>query len=266
MYQLTSPLEIYKHLPKTNCRQCDERTCLAFAAAVIQGRKKLEKCPYLDKDFIENAEVVTNEPVSLEKHMQHVLERLQREIKTVDFNAAAGRTGASLVNGNLVIKSLGRLFTVEPDGTIRSDCHVIPWVTLPLLSYIISSAGKEVSGTWVPFRELEKGATWLPLFEQRCEKPLKRIADNYTGLFGDLLEIFGGQEINQETDGEIMLVLYPLPKVPLLIKYKPKDELDSKLNIFFDRTAEDNLGVESLYLLCAGLVIMFEKIAMRHGK
>jgi hypothetical protein len=62
------------------------------------------------------------------------------------------------------------------------------------------------------------------------------------------------------------LVLHPLPKVLLLICYwKPEDDLASDLNIFFDSKAEENLNIESIYTLGTGLVIMFEKLALRHG-
>lgn len=44
-----SPLSLYKHLPRTNCRRCGELTCLAFAVGVIQGRYKLEQCPTLQE-------------------------------------------------------------------------------------------------------------------------------------------------------------------------------------------------------------------------
>ncbi|MDH7578716.1 MAG: (Fe-S)-binding protein [Bacillota bacterium] len=38
---------LYKHLPRTNCRECGELTCLAFATGVIQGRYEAEQCPHL---------------------------------------------------------------------------------------------------------------------------------------------------------------------------------------------------------------------------
>ena len=263
--QLNNPLDVYKHLPKTNCRECLEPTCLAVAAAVIQGKKQLEKCPHLDQSVLERASVITNEPISLANQQEQMLEQLKKEIITVNFASSTERLGAVLHGEKLAIKILGRDFVVDNGGNITSACHVIHWVTIPLLSYIVSSAGKDIAGAWMPFRELKKGMIWLPLFEQRCEKPLKQIADKYTGLFADLLHIFGGKQMDNHSNEEIHLILYPLPKVPILIKYKPKDELDSKLNIFFDRTAEENLNIESLYFICAGLVVMFEKIAVRHG-
>ena len=37
-------LEIFKRLPRTNCRECGEVTCLAFAAKVYMGQESVDKC------------------------------------------------------------------------------------------------------------------------------------------------------------------------------------------------------------------------------
>jgi acetyl-CoA decarbonylase/synthase, CODH/ACS complex subunit gamma len=42
-----SGLDIYKHLPKTNCRECGFPTCLAFAMALAKRQATLDKCPYI---------------------------------------------------------------------------------------------------------------------------------------------------------------------------------------------------------------------------
>lgn len=44
------PLEVYKLLPKTNCRECGLSTCLAFAAGLIGGNKCIEDCPELVRE------------------------------------------------------------------------------------------------------------------------------------------------------------------------------------------------------------------------
>jgi len=44
MRQRPPALEIYKRLPGTNCRQCGELTCLAFAVQVNLGQAPLERC------------------------------------------------------------------------------------------------------------------------------------------------------------------------------------------------------------------------------
>jgi len=39
-------LQIFKLLPKTNCKKCGMPTCLAFAMALAQKKAKLEDCPF----------------------------------------------------------------------------------------------------------------------------------------------------------------------------------------------------------------------------
>jgi len=43
-------LEILKLLPKTNCRECGEATCMVFAARVAEGAKGPEQCPSLNEE------------------------------------------------------------------------------------------------------------------------------------------------------------------------------------------------------------------------
>jgi ArsR family metal-binding transcriptional regulator len=44
------PLDIWKLLPQTNCGECEEATCMAFAFLLIQGKKALDNCPVLQND------------------------------------------------------------------------------------------------------------------------------------------------------------------------------------------------------------------------
>jgi acetyl-CoA decarbonylase/synthase complex subunit gamma len=46
----SSPLNLYKFLPKTNCGDCGEATCMAFAAGLIAREKTVEDCPPLVKE------------------------------------------------------------------------------------------------------------------------------------------------------------------------------------------------------------------------
>jgi acetyl-CoA decarbonylase/synthase complex subunit gamma len=45
-----SPIDVYKLLPKTNCKECGEENCLAFATKLVNREVTLEKCkPLLTK-------------------------------------------------------------------------------------------------------------------------------------------------------------------------------------------------------------------------
>ncbi|GAB6156630.1 hypothetical protein JCM17380_53840 [Desulfosporosinus burensis] len=265
MSQLDNPLEIYKLLPKSNCKQCGVATCLAFAAAVIKGQKRLAECPHLESRIIEELDGKIIKQMTPKEQLKQVLEPLKREIVTVDFSASVERLGARLSGDNLTIKCLGKDFTVSAEGAIITECHNNVWVMVPLLNYIIDSAGKELSGKWVSFRELSNETVWDAFFEQRFEKPLKQLTDIHPDLIEDMIYIFNGKPVETSFTSDISLVLHPLPKLPILICYtKPEEDLESKLNVFFDTTAEDNLNVDSIYRLCVGLLVMFQKITSRH--
>jgi ArsR family metal-binding transcriptional regulator len=43
-------LDIWELLPRSNCRQCGEATCLAFAVGLLQQKRELAECPPLQAD------------------------------------------------------------------------------------------------------------------------------------------------------------------------------------------------------------------------
>lgn len=43
-------IEILKILPKTNCRECGQSTCMVFATLVAQGAKTADDCPDLSEE------------------------------------------------------------------------------------------------------------------------------------------------------------------------------------------------------------------------
>ncbi len=58
-------LEIYKHLPKTNCKECGSPTCLAFAMALASGKASLEDCPYVSDEAKEALDSAAAPPIKL---------------------------------------------------------------------------------------------------------------------------------------------------------------------------------------------------------
>lgn len=50
-------MQVVKLLPKTNCKECGQSTCLVFSTLVIQGAKGADDCPPLAG---ENKQLLTN--------------------------------------------------------------------------------------------------------------------------------------------------------------------------------------------------------------
>ena len=258
-------MQVFTLLDKSNCRKCGEKTCLAFAAAVFRGEKDISACPLLSEELVARYSAVKgNKRTSEEAEAQ--LDVLLKNLQRLDFAEAAARTGGTLQDGRLSIKILGKDFSVSRRGEFFSTIHVNPWVTIPFLSYIINCQGSRLSGEWVSLRELDGGMERYPLFRKRCEEGMKRIGDVYTDLFDDMVHLFQGRQVESRFDADISVVLPVFPRVPLLICYWGAAEgMESSLNIFFDRSVDQNLGAESAFSLGSGLTQMFEKLAMQHG-
>ena len=266
MSHINNPMEIYKLLNGSNCRECNEKTCMAFAVAVFKGRKPIHACPYLDKEVIERYGGDIDKPNTVDEYKAEAIEALKQKISRIDLSKAAERLGARFSNNKLTIKVFGKNFSVDTKGNLSSDVHINAYMAVPALNYILNGAGKPAQGNWITFRELTGGPSRYAHFQQRCEKPLKRVADTYTGLFKDMLDIFDGKKIVSHIDSDISILLHPLPLFPLMVCYwKPEEGLDSSLHIYFDSVSDDNLDIESIYTMNEGIALMFEKIALRHG-
>lgn len=260
-----TPLEIYKVLPKTNCGLCLLPTCLAFSAAVIAGRKKLADCPSLNEEKITRLSGNLVQRSTMEPAQAEFIDRLEKKIATLDLDRIAPVIGGRFHNNKLIVPALGKEFHIDRLGHVTSECHVIPWVKAPLLSYVTNEKHMDITGNWISFRELQGGMDWQGLFTSRCEMVLKKLADEHPALLGDIIDLFMGIPTT-EFQADIGLILHPLPHIPILICYQsPDEDMESELTIFFDACCGVNLHIKSIFTLCSGLVQMFDKIAKLHS-
>ncbi|PIN86859.1 hypothetical protein COV19_02535 [Candidatus Woesearchaeota archaeon CG10_big_fil_rev_8_21_14_0_10_44_13] len=58
-----SPFNLYPHLPKKNCRECGESTCLAFAVKLLNREAELEKCPHVNDEQKSKLKAMFEPPV-----------------------------------------------------------------------------------------------------------------------------------------------------------------------------------------------------------
>lgn len=267
MSEFNNTMDVFKLLPKTNCRKCNKPTCLAFAAAVYQGQIALSECPLIDEHTLNTYGIKKENGVSrLEQDYVAAIDDLKQQIQRTDLASRADILGGKFLNGKLTLKVMGKDFSVDEKGEISTDIHVNRWITPPLLDYVLSSKGLALAERWVPFRELETSKDWSRFFEHQCVGLFKKIADSNPSFFEDIIELFNGRPVENHYDADISLVIKPLPLLPILICYNhPEDGLDSDLNLFFDTTADKNLPVQNIYTLTTGLANMFAKLAVNHG-
>ncbi len=239
---------------------------MAFAAAVFMGRKELFQCPLLSREITAVYANQVRKPHALEEDFNRVLDKLKSSLIKINLPTRADDIGATYNKDKLSLKIMGKDFSIDKEGKAFSDIHVNSWTYVSVLNYIIHCKGLPLAKSWVPLREFPGGQDWFRLFGQQCENVLKKTADTYPDLFSDLVHTFGGKQIVNQYQSDISVVLFPLPKVPMLLCYwRPEDGMGSSLNLFFDESAESNLGMDGLYLLGTGIARMLERLARRHG-
>jgi acetyl-CoA decarbonylase/synthase complex subunit gamma len=60
-------MQIYKLLPRTNCKDCGFPTCMAFAMQVAAKQKALTDCPHISQDSLESMSEASAPPMKLIK-------------------------------------------------------------------------------------------------------------------------------------------------------------------------------------------------------
>lgn len=259
-------MEIFRVLDKSNCRKCGEKTCLAFAGAVYTGNRRLEECPSLTSDVIASfRDENVGEKRPDDQQEEYIAELIDKVVR-LDFPAAARRIDARMKGPVLTVSVLGKNIGIRQDGSLATDLHVIPWMIIPLLDYVLHCQGVPVTGDWISFREMAGGKEKYALFKKRGEDVLKELADKYPDFFEDIVHMFRGKKVDKRFESDVSVVLYPFPLVPIMICYWKADEgLGSSLNLFFDKSIDVNLGIDSTYFLGAGLTQMFYRLALHHG-
>ncbi len=266
MSQFKSVIEIFNLLEKSNCRRCGEKTCLSFSAAVFMGKKELRECPLLSHEVTAQYTPQKRKANASEDDFNRMVHTLKASLQKIDLAARAELIGGTYDAGKLSLKVMGKDFKIDAEGKVYTDIHVNSWIYVSVLNYIVNCQGRPVTANWVPLRELPGGQDWRRLFAQQCEKRLKKTADTYDDLFADLVSMFSGKQVVSEFQSDIAVVVSPLPMIPMLICYwKPEERMGSSFNLFFDDTAEGNLGMDGLYLLGTGFALMLEKLAQQHG-
>lgn len=266
----TTAMDVLKLLERSNCRECGLPTCLAFAAEVVKGRRPITDCPRLPGEVGETLRQGLAERRDEPEGDDGGLEELKAELRRADLAAVAERLGGRMVEGRLALHCLGRVFFLDGEGELASECHVNHWVHAPILDYAARGVGREPAGDWAHFGELPGSKDWLRYFEYRCEARARDLVGEHPALFRDIVDIFGAREPEgplaaRAPRADWCAMLLPLPKVPILLCYwESEGELEAQLEIYFDRSASANLGIGSLYALVSGVVEMLWRIIRRH--
>ncbi len=96
MSEFANAMEVFKLLDKSNCRKCNEQTCLAVASKVFLGSKLLNQCPALSREILDQYQGKQKRKVTKEQYRESMLSDLKNKIQSCDLRLAAQRVGGNL--------------------------------------------------------------------------------------------------------------------------------------------------------------------------
>ncbi|MFZ5452908.1 MAG: DUF3786 domain-containing protein [Thermodesulfobacteriota bacterium] len=258
-------LDLLKTLPRTNCGECGQATCMAFATQVIKEGEDLGKCPYLSPAAQELAGSIAGQQEKGEGRRRESLaislEVMRQKIAPLNFRDLA--EGLGTVYGEdddrpyLAFSYFGealRVFKDEvryPPGAVPN-----PWDAILLYNYLASGGQGQPTGTWITYQSLPNSVSKAKTLA-RLEKEL---AAHFAGQLAQLQEraaALGGEPAAAAEDADFQRVFLPLPRVPVLLLFweaEPEEGFAAQAHFLFDATVGDFLDLESLLFLVEQLI------------
>ena len=256
------PLELYKLTPRTNCGECGQYTCLAFATQAVTGQVDIAACAYLDeeqtRDVRERLREQVEEGIGVSREgFEKTMGFLHEEVAKWDFEVIAESLGAKIVVSSeenvLVFPYFSDLVSVTQSNIEKlPDGELSAWEKIFIYNYVIGGAA-EPSGTWVGMETLPNSVSKIKSLKEHCEGPLSRLCSGKFPLLAKAVSPWG-HEVSLKDQGVDFAAEFPVfPKLAIRVLFwdEVKDEgYPSSVKFLFDSRVLQVLDLESLIFAC----------------
>lgn len=258
-------MEVLKNLPRTNCGDCGQPTCLAFATQVIKEGKDLDKCPHLTGAGADMRNAVrAQQEAGVGRRRESLaisLEVLQDKVAPLSFAALAEGLGAAYGEEAgrpfLSLTYFGnRLQVFKDELRYPPEALADPWDAILLYNYIASQGKEPVTGRWIAYQSLPNSVSKAKTLARLEQK----LADHFAGqtaLLKQRAGRLGGQTVAVGEDADLQAAFLPLPRVPLLLLFwdaETEEGFAPQARLLFDASVANYLDLESLLFLVEHLM------------
>ena len=261
------PIDLYKTLPATNCGDCGQPSCLAFATQVVGYGHEVTECPHLEEAKIQEIEQVLmrqrEKGVYLKKENHKITrDHLKEKIKNHNFKAISTglKVGYSVEDGveALKIPYFGRVVTMRHTGIVRDNGEEFdPWDEVLLYNYIFFSGSRPLRGIWVGLENFPNSLPKRAALEEGCQRRINQVFAGTPRELEEACRKLDGIPVADGHSADLAYRFQPLPKMPLLLLFWDEDReegFDAQSKILFDEYALEYLDLE-------GLTFVAEKLA-----
>ncbi len=180
-----------------------------------------------------------------------VLDDLLASLRQTGACANAALLGGIVRGDKACVPLFGREWCVEDDGFYRDGRRLDTIGSILMTRYLLQGgAGRiaaQTNGSWLPYRDLRDGAQFASYIKAHLEEPIARTFSGRPDVLRQCLEALGARPCGAEIQADLVLVVEPLPKVPILCLFRDADdEFPASFQFLFEASAQAYLDLESL--------------------
>ncbi len=197
----------------------------------------------------------------MQQNYRPALELAQRNLRALDPQLVAERSGADLLRGETGIEFRLKLLDREhrvplPEALVydlSTGAEAGVSATLILLHYLATANGSPARRDWIPFRGIPGGNVYEAAFRRQCIEPLIATFGQDPPGLSRAAAALGGE---RDTMGDLSYRFQALPRLPMAwVLWLPDDEQGAESSLLFDAAAPGYLPTEDLAAL--GRVLAF---------
>ena len=174
------------------------------------------------------------------------------QIGKIDLESRAEKLGGRVEKDEMVLSFFGQPYRISSRGIADpSGKQPLMGISVVLCKYLllcpdIPSLDKE----WVSYRDFKDTAPLVHSFVNHTERPIARNFSNRLEDLAAACEKIGGRDTDLDLNYQLIMKLYPLPKVPVLLLFDDIDEeFPAQCKVLFERRAEQYLDPECLAII-----------------
>ncbi len=265
-----SPVDIYRDLlPKTNCKECGEPTCLAFATRVVAEKIPLEICPYVNKELVEKfqkelySQYSEGRWVKKDPAKEALVWAKERaaSMKLSDLPERIGGVYGEDKEGPFVKLPYFNRYIFIRDGKLTQEdgSPLNIWEQVFVYNHMAQGGSISPKGIWKGLEQFPNTISKVKSMKEHVEDPLIKYFSGNLEKLKKAGEAIGGVEPskNEVPSADVALLFRPLPKVPVMLLFwdeDPEEGFGARAKLLFDETIIEHLDIESIMFLSERLM------------
>jgi Domain of unknown function (DUF3786) len=174
------------------------------------------------------------------------------QIGKTDLESRAEKLGGRIIKDEMVLSFFGQPYRISSRGIKDpSGKQPLMGISVVLCKYLLLCPDMPpLDKEWVSFRDFKDTAPLIHSFVNHTEQPIVRNFSNHLEDLAAACKKLGGRDPDLDLNYQLIMKLYPLPKVAMLLLFDDADEeFPAQCKVLFERRAEHYLDPECLAII-----------------